>query len=147
MSCVDWKDQAENDLEKLFDELVPAEGKAESLAGEIVRATMRIAYRFSNDGDMIGVGYGKETCNPAARFLLAVIVRESKTGKEIVNLIKSIWGIYSESMYEIGVYELMRLVVLYIVSNPELRTVETEDMYSYRNPKEDVDDDDYEEEW
>ena len=26
----------------------------------------RIGYRFYNDGDQLGIGYGKETCNPAA---------------------------------------------------------------------------------
>ena len=56
-------------LDALFEELVPDMGKAESMAGELVRATARIGHRFYNDGDCIGVGYGRETCNPAARFL------------------------------------------------------------------------------
>ena len=47
-----------------FEELVPLEGKADTLAGEIVRAISRIGYRFYNDGDQVGVGYGKQTCNP-----------------------------------------------------------------------------------
>ena len=46
----------------LFKELVPISGKADSLAGEIVRAISRIGYRFYNDGDQLGIGYGKETC-------------------------------------------------------------------------------------
>lgn len=58
----------ENRINKLFEELVPTSGKADSLAGELVRATARIGYRFFNDGDMVNQGYGKETCNPAARF-------------------------------------------------------------------------------
>lgn len=61
----------ENRINKLFEELVPTSGKADSLAGELVRATARIGYRFFNDGDMVNQGYGKETCNPAARFLIA----------------------------------------------------------------------------
>ena len=36
----------EERINKLFEELVPASGKAESLAGELIRAMSRIAYRF-----------------------------------------------------------------------------------------------------
>ena len=35
-------------LDALFDELVPYEGKAENLAGELVRAATRIGYRYYN---------------------------------------------------------------------------------------------------
>ena len=59
----------EDRINKLFKELVPETGKADSLAGELVRAMSRIGYRFYNDGDQLGIGYGKETCNPAGRFL------------------------------------------------------------------------------
>ena len=59
----------EERINKLFKELVPETGKADSLAGELVRAMSRIGYRFYNDGDQLGIGYGKETCNPAGRFL------------------------------------------------------------------------------
>ena len=60
-------------LEKIFDEQVPSSGKSDNLLGEIVRAWMRVCYRWMNDGDQIGVGYGKETCNSAARFLASKI--------------------------------------------------------------------------
>lgn len=60
---------AENRIHALFEELVPASGKADTVAGEIIRAVSRIAYRNYNDGDHVGVGYGNETCNPAARYL------------------------------------------------------------------------------
>jgi len=53
----------EQRINDLFHELVPSMGKADTVAGEIVRATCRIGYRNWNDGDHIGVGYGKETCN------------------------------------------------------------------------------------
>mgnify|MGYP007047921629 CR=1 FL=1 len=36
-------------INKLFEELVPDMGKADCLAGELVRATARIGYRFFND--------------------------------------------------------------------------------------------------
>ena len=37
----------EERINKLFEELVPFEGKAESLAGELVRAMSRIGYRLA----------------------------------------------------------------------------------------------------
>lgn len=52
-----------------FERLVPNSGKADTKAGEIVRALNRIGYRYLNDGDKVGQDYGNETCNPAARFL------------------------------------------------------------------------------
>lgn len=41
----------EDRINELFKELVPDTGKADSLAGELVRAMSRIGYRFYNDGD------------------------------------------------------------------------------------------------
>ena len=51
------------------DRLMPGSGKAETVAGEIIRAVDRIWYRWWNDGDKINVGYGRETCNGTARYL------------------------------------------------------------------------------
>ena len=53
-----------------FDLLVPREGKADTLAGELIRAIMRLIYRDWNDGDLFYEGYGLETCAPAASFLM-----------------------------------------------------------------------------
>ena len=102
-------------INKLFEELVPASGKAENLAGELTRAMARIGYRCFNDGDHIGVGYGKETCNPAARFLRA------KGNKEILD-------------------QLTGAVADYIEGTPALREMPTEDMWDFQDAEEDVDD-------
>ena len=66
-------------LNGMFEELVPPTGKADTLAGEIVRAICRIGYRNWNDGDHIGVGYGNETCNAAARYLQAHTDSDTRT--------------------------------------------------------------------
>ena len=124
----------------LFEELVPTSGKADSLAGEIARAVGRIGYRFYNDGDQIGIGYGKETCNPAARFLLR------KLPKETGDLVAALWGMASEDAYEAVLDILAGKVVDYIEGHPELRGLPTEDMFSYRDAYEDVDDEEEEEE-
>ena len=127
-------------LNDLFDELVPCSGKANSLAGELVRATTRIGYRFYNDGDRIGIGYGKETCNPAARFLIA------RAPKEIADLTAGLWGMMSEAGYEAVLEILAARVADYIEAHPELREQPTEDMWSFRDQHEDVDDEEDEEE-
>ena len=130
----------EERFNNLFEELVPASGKADSLAGEIARATGRIGYRFYNDGDHIGIGYGKETCNPAARFLLA------KLPKDIGDLVAALWEMESEEGYEAVLDILVGKVADYIERNPILRKQPTEDMFEYRDKDEDVDDEE-EEEW
>ena len=89
-------------------ELMPAEGKAKTLAGELVRALNRIGYRYYNDGDQIGIDYGNETCNPAARFI------QSNTTIEIKRLIESMWDCYNESMYEAGLESLITKTLDYI---------------------------------
>lgn len=65
----------ENDKvwEDLFEKYVPSMGTADTVGGEILRAMTRILYRFYNDGDMVGVGYGNETVNSSDRYLTTVV--------------------------------------------------------------------------
>ena len=125
----------EKKLSTLSDELVPASGPADTLAGEIVRAMERIAYRNWNDGDHLGVGYGKETCNPAGRFLA------EKCGKEIESLVMAAWGISDDTAYDMLLDVLESGVLKYLETHPELKTMpNTEDLFDYRDEDEDSDD-------
>lgn len=63
----------ENKINDLTEQYVCTEGKCETLAGEILRAYNRIIYRYYNDGDVAGEGYGRETVNPALRFLFTMM--------------------------------------------------------------------------
>ena len=132
----DEQKMTENELklQELFGSLVPENGKADSLAGEIVRAMTRIVYRAWNDGDKIGVGYGKETCNPPARFLM------SNTTEEIANLIIAAWGMGNDGAYDAVINVVVGKVVEYVNAHPELKERPTEDMLSYVDPCEDRDD-------
>lgn len=134
----------EERINKLFKELVPETGKAGSLAGELVRAMSRIGYRFHNDGDMVNIAYGKETCNPAARFLIA------KGNAEVSSLTAGLWEIFSEDAYEKVMDILCGAVADYVEQNPDLRNQPTEDMWDFKDEEEDQDDDwdeeDYDEE-
>ena len=130
----------EAEMDKLFEELVPVSGKAESKAGELVRAVSRIGYRFFNDGDMIGKGYGKETCNPAARFLI------ENGDKYVRDAVWNLWEAKSEDEYENLIDDLCFAVIEQINDDPELKTTpNNEDMFDYATD-EDVDDEDWEDE-
>ena len=138
----------EERINELFEELVPMSGKADTVAGEIVRAISRLGYRNYNDGDHIGVGYGKETCNPAARYLAA------KCDKNVEKAVYDAWGIDSDDLYDKAVEELEKAVLNFLSEHPELKEkANTEDMWDYRNDQEDQDDwdeeedDYYEDEW
>ena len=130
----------EKKLCELFQELVPLSGKAATVAGEITRAINRVMYRNWNDGDHIGVGYGKWTCNPAARYLQTVC------DDEVRALIDDLWGCTSDRLYDAGMELLGRAVIEFIERNPDLKhKPNTEDMFDYR-VKEDEEDDEEEEE-
>lgn len=125
----------EERINALFEELVPASGKADTVAGEIIRAVSRIGHRNYNDGDHIGVGYGKETCNPAARYLMA------KAGEKVVAAVRAIWGEEVDSYYDTGVSVLEEAVLEHLEQHPELKTTDnSEDMWDYQDKDEDVDD-------
>lgn len=133
---------AEKKIEVLFEELVPASGKADTVAGEIVRAVSRIAYRNYNDGDHIGIGYGNETCNPAARYLGKVV------GGRVQQAIIDMWGVGDDDRYDKAVEALEEVVLEYLEQHPELKTTaNSEDMWDYRNELEDRDDPEDEEDW
>lgn len=67
----EWVTEHLDDLwDHWFTYWVPGMGAAKTVAGEIIRAMERLRYRFWNDGDMVGVEYGNETCNSSNRYLL-----------------------------------------------------------------------------
>lgn len=130
-------------MEKLFDELVPAEGKADTVAGEIVRAFNRIGYRNNNDGDHIGVGYGNETCNAAARYL------QITCHGEVEAIISDMWGMHDDAQYDEHQSSLEIAVIAHLENHPELKTApNATDMFDFAL-KEDLEweDEDEEDDW
>ena len=100
--------------------LMPPSGKAETVAGEIIRAADRIHYRWWNDGDKINVGYGKETCNGTARYLEKI--RGSEFPAEVWN------GSLGEDAYTVFTEKLVAEMYAFIKAHPELETTpNTED--------------------
>ena len=128
----------EQKLGDLFDELVPSSGKADSVAGELVRATSRIAYRYYNDGDLLGVGYGRETVNPAGRFLRAY------GNESIRHCVEHLWGALEDRDYKFYLHWLIQLVVDKVEFEPELKSMECESMEDWRDVAQDIDDEEFE---
>lgn len=125
----------ETKLSNLFKELVPDTGKADTVAGEIVRAVNRIAYRNWNDGDHIGVAYGKETCNTPARYLA------DTCGGGVALAVNEAWGIVLDDMYNAALGDLEAEVLGYIEENPDLKNQPNNcDMWDYFDKDEDRDD-------
>ena len=112
-----------NRLEAAFAELVPSAGKADTVAGEIVRATMRIIYRYYNDGDYFFMGYGLETAAPSAAYLSDRYEDTISEGMEIGQVFANEYGINDKELdekYEKFLKTLADVVVQDIIDNPEL---------------------------
>ena len=102
------------------DRLMPGSGKAETVAGEIIRAADRIWYRWYNDGDKINVGYGRETCNGTARYL------EKIRGTDFPTEVWSGW--LDDDAYTKFADGLVDEMYAFIKAHPELETTpNTED--------------------
>ena len=97
---------------QLWEEHVPASGMAQTTGGEILRAMARIIYRFYNDGDMVGVGYGNETCNSSDRYLTDVVPEYETLDDGYTE--------YSETAYEKHMLENHRKVFNYLQKTPDL---------------------------
>ena len=133
----DYNDASATILDKVFKATVPSVGKAATLGGEYVRAIERITYRWLNDGDEIGIGYGRETVNPAARFVLRYC------DANVDHFIGKMWGTYiPESAYEHCLQNLIRAAVADLDAHPEwFGRTDHPDMWELADPTEDVDDD------
>ncbi len=130
----------------LWDELVPIHGNCDTVAGEIIRAVNRVIYRFYNDGDIAGHGYGRETVNPAIRFL-AFILKDDTCDIIFGRFASLLNGSYiSDSEYEHLLNELTDAAILYIAHNESWEIENTRDFWDFRDALEDVDNDPYEEE-
>lgn len=106
--------------------LVPVNGNCNTLRGEILRAANKIDYRLYNDGDKVGSGYGHQTCDPAARFLIKKLGGNPKFGftKTFQNLLDGNYGL-SKERYEKLVERMVDRIDRYMSSIPE--TPNTED--------------------
>lgn len=121
--------QIEAVFDNVWDLLVPAMGKADTEAGEILRAFGRLNYRYYNDGDYLGgPGYGCETCNPAGRYLTA----HSHGDNRVSAVITSLWNCSYDEHYEELLTLLRRSLLDMMDENIDIFFACTEDMWDYR---------------
>lgn len=98
----------------LCDKFVPSEGKAYTVGGEIVRAISRIVYRWYNDGDYAGYGYGIDTVGSACTYLYAEFPEFEESIECLINIVDS------EDKYNKALLALQNVVANYLDSHPEL---------------------------
>ena len=68
-----------NKFEPEFNRCVPKSGYANTVAGEILRAWMRVLYRAVNDGDLIGNLENNGECESAAAYVYSNICKYGDT--------------------------------------------------------------------
>lgn len=143
---------------KRFDELTDLHmkpmGKSDTVRGELIRAVNRIGYRFFNDGDLLGIGYGNETCNVAGRYI-------AKHGNdEMVDCLAALWdGDIHDSyyppqpdhVYEAKLEKLVEATVRYVDTDDAKLDQEPTDMHDMREEEDyhyddDLEEDDWDEE-
>jgi hypothetical protein len=128
-----WASSAFNTL---FKELVPRSGKADTVEGEILRATGKIIYRWYNDGDVPTGGYGVETSGPALAFLLAQDSKVRAKARAVEKAGKAYWSDGGpDSKLEAALTALERVVAesaKKAMEAGELRD-NSVDMFSYRS--------------
>ena len=117
-------------LDMLFAELVPPSGAADTQAGELIRAIVRIMYRDSNDGDKFFEGYGIETCGSSAEYLY-----DNGFESEIQAMIDNMYQLADDDdKYTAALNHVAAKIVERIKTEPELiYTPNTEDSRDYTN--------------
>jgi hypothetical protein len=140
--------ELEDRNEPLYDKLVPGNGDAETVEGEMLRAINRLIYRYYNDGDKYYEGYGTETAGPAHSFL----VNANHPLKSMMyRLFKEF---ISDDEYERMLKDILDVILDHIESRQGEYTKNTlggmfkyepefEDMEEEEDPYDDYDDDDY----
>ena len=106
-------DRPSDTLEIIFNAFVPSSGKADTLAGELARAMMKILYRDWNDGDLFYTGYGIESsCGSAAAYLM------NKEWYDDFNDIRE--QQLENEAYTDALENITSNIIEYILDNPEL---------------------------
>ena len=105
-------------IDEAFKLLVPRSGKADTVAGEMVRAMMRIMYRDYNDGDKFYEGYGLETCGGSAQYLCN---KNEKLENAFNDLVTEAQNYYDfDDKYTEALVDIADILLDILEENPEL---------------------------
>lgn len=129
-------------LDDIWKDVVPGQGMAKTIAGEIVRAYSRVLYRAFNDGDLFYGGYGLETAGGSMQYLLDTI-KDEEFENRVNNISEDLVGFEDYSgipfdRYIEKIEDLEPIIVDFLLDNPELfaeenttdsREMELDDQY------------------
>ncbi len=107
--------QGKDPIDAYFEVLVPGNGKADTVAGELVRAMMRILYRDWNDGDRFFAGYGMETAMPSAAYIMDTLGGAIKN--TLVDIAESE---LEEDSYTAAIENVSDMLIKHLKDHPEL---------------------------
>ena len=118
---------------QLFDQYVPEEGPAPTVAGEIIRAVSYIGWRWINDGDRIQQKWEEELdegpCNPAAHYLEKHV---GELAEEVLSMMRDT-DMYDSVVYREHLDTLLDIVLDYLDQHPECFVMPNqEDMWDDR---------------
>lgn len=107
-------------IDSIFHELVPSTGPADTVAGEVIRATGKVGYRYYNDGDVYYQGYGLETAAPSMQYILDFISRygEKDDQDEAKKAVQDQMTQYDDRRYEKHLDSIFN-IVLTVLGYPE----------------------------
>ena len=118
--------ESDNPLETAFELLVPDSGKADTVAGELMRAMNRIMYRDMNDGDVFYEGYGIETCGDCVAYICDKIPQLEQDFEDIA------MRMLTDRSYTRALEDISEKLLEYLYEDPDLvSTKNTEDMYDF----------------
>ena len=122
LTTINGKESTEDVLEAIFSKIVPSSGKADTVAGEYLRAIMRILYRDYNDGDKFFTGYGLETCGGSAEYLA-----DEQFHEQISEILEDALRLADDDdAYTSAITTLAQDVLDYLVDNEDLFYTENE---------------------
>lgn len=121
------KGKYQEQYDRMSDELIPASGNCETVAGELMRSVGRLGYDFYNNG----------MCNNtsgAANFLFEKGAIQDGTYRTIYDYTRGHLynGNYNGDGLQLAIESAVDQTVEFILNNPQLMTMEnTEDMFDY----------------
>lgn len=135
-----WNHQGK--YQAAYDELVklmPAMGKADTVAGELIRSVSRLAYDFYNNG------MGNNTSG-AANFLREWSAIDADTYATIYEYTRGriYQGRYEGDALQVAIEQAVDMTIQLITYNPSLMTMaNSQDMFDYEDEFEQFDEDEY----
>ena len=118
-----WNNNGKHEKEymELWERLVPPEGKANTVAGEVLRALTRLYYRWYNDGDRVTPSVDSWTVTESvfSAFNFLYQFRDPVSGFSTKALMEEIVFAATEEDYELALERAADAVIEWAVGQPD----------------------------